>query len=336
MSGSTPRVGIIGAGISGLACARALRRRGVLVEVFDKGRGPGGRMATRRVAPLGEGVTFDHGAQYFTARSPEMCAQVRGWLAEGVVAKWDGAIVSIDDDGRAKPSAGTTRFVGTPGMSAVCHHLSRELEVRVKCRVTEVLSDGGAWLLREAGGNPLGRFDVVVSTAPPEQTEQLLANAAPDIAARIATVSMDPCWALMVAFDHPLDLRFDGAFINGGPLSWVARTSAKPGRTANPERWVLHASAAWSNAHLEEEPDHVTAPLLGALFAATGLTPIEPAWTTAHRWRYAIAKNPLDDGALFDPHLGIGTCGDWANGNRVEGAWESGVRLANMITDAIV
>jgi predicted NAD/FAD-dependent oxidoreductase len=88
MTGSGARIGIVGAGMAGLSCATLLAAAGHRVVLFDKGRGPGGRMATRRVATdLGE-VVFDHGAQYLTARDPDFVTQVERWRDAGHVARW--------------------------------------------------------------------------------------------------------------------------------------------------------------------------------------------------------------------------------------------------------
>jgi predicted NAD/FAD-dependent oxidoreductase len=46
------RIGIVGAGMAGLSCAEGLANHGHDVVLLDKGRGPGGRMSTRRTAPL--------------------------------------------------------------------------------------------------------------------------------------------------------------------------------------------------------------------------------------------------------------------------------------------
>ena len=62
------RIGIVGAGMAGLACAEELTRLGHAVLLFDKGRGPGGRMSTRRIQTSAGEAYFDHGAQYFTVR----------------------------------------------------------------------------------------------------------------------------------------------------------------------------------------------------------------------------------------------------------------------------
>ena len=241
-----PHVAVIGAGMSGLVCASELSARSVPVRVFEKSRGPGGRMSTRRSPSLGRDADFDHGAQYFTVRAPELMGRVEQWMSAGVVAPWHGRIVSIAADGVETSNTRTQRFVGVPSMSAICRHLARGLDVHFDTPVARI--EGGArdWRLIDCNGRSLGEFDLVISTAPAPQTAALLERAAPDLADRISHVRMQPCWALLAAFGEPLPVGFDGAFINEGPLSWVARTSSKPGRRSTPERWVLHANPGWS------------------------------------------------------------------------------------------
>ena len=329
------RIAVIGAGISGLACASELVARSFQVRVFDKSRGPGGRMSTRRVPMLEEGADFDHGAQYFTARAPEFTGYVQRWISEGVVEPWLGRIVAIGPEGLESSSGITQRFVGKPGMNSVCRHLSKALDIRFGTQIETVEKDARGWTLFDANKENFGRFDVVVSTAPAPQTAGLLVDAAPDIAERARTVQMQPCWAILTAFSEPLRVAFDGAFVSEGPLSWVARTSSKPGRKRAPDRWVLHANPSWSEDHLEEDADRVVEPLLEAFFTASGMPSSRPSWTTAHRWRYALAASPLQDGYLYDATAGIGACGDWAKGNRVEGAFLSGRQMARAVAQAM-
>ncbi len=117
------RIAVIGAGLAGLACAEALSAHAALVTLFDKGRSPGGRLATRRLPPH----TFDLGAQYFTARGPRFAERVRAWTNAGVCGLWPARLVSLSDRASAfRPVDGALeRFVGQPGMSALAHRSAR-------------------------------------------------------------------------------------------------------------------------------------------------------------------------------------------------------------------
>jgi len=334
-TGRPPRAAVIGAGLSGLACASELARYSIPVSVFEKSRGPGGRTSTRRVDALGDLADFDHGAQYFTAREPEFVRFIEDWRMRGLVDEWAGRIVSVDAERVTDASGRTRRLVGVPGMSAVCHHLAARLDIRYGRGIQCVRETSDGWELLDPQAQSVGCFDVVISTAPAPQTSAILEPVAPDLSLRAATVQMQPCWALMVAFDTHLDVAYEGAFVNDGPLSWIARTSSKPLRSPRPDRWVIHANPGWSAAHLEEAPADTADLLLEAFFAALRVAPVAPTWFQAHRWRYASALNPLAEGFLFDADLRIGACGDWANGNRVEGAFLSGIRAAREVAQAL-
>ncbi len=320
-----PSVAVVGAGVAGLFAARTLRDHGLEVRVFDKGRGPGGRISTRRH----DAFRFDHGAQYFTARDPRFRRYVDAWCEEGVARPWGGRIAVLEGGRAESKQDGPERFVGVPGMSAVARHLGADLEVASATRVGAVKGRGSGWRLVDGDGASLGEFGALLVAVPPAQAAELL-TAAPELERRTRAVAMRPCWAVMAAFDERLDLPFDGAFVHGSPLSWVARNGSKPGRP-DPESWVLHGSPGWSARHLEGDPDEAQDRLLEAFFAATALEPRAPRFVRAHRWRYAIAEEPLDAGCLWDADLRIGACGDWCAGSRVEGAFLSGMAAAGRV-----
>lgn len=322
-------IAIIGTGVSGAVCAQQLRRAGREVVVFDKGRGPGGRASTRQ-APTG--TQFDHGAQYFTAKSNAFQQQVDDWVERGVVAAWDGRFADVAR-GSASPKIGESpvRYVGTPKMNAIVKDLASEGEFRYGVRLEAITGEPGDWALAGAAGEELGRFEAVVVSAPAPQAADLLRESAPAIAAQAAAVPMSGCWAVLTAFHEPLPLAFDGAYITGSPLSWAARDSSKPGRESAPETWTLHGSPEWSEAHIDDDPMGLASQLLSAFFEATGAEPVSPREAWAHRWRFALPPAPLDGAFLFDPALGLGACGDWCGGPRVEGAWLSGRAIAERL-----
>lgn len=308
------KVGIVGAGLAGLACAEALKRSGHEVVLLDKGRGPGGRMSVRRMAtPLGE-ASFDHGAQYFTLRDPGFLARAEDWLAKGVIAPW--------------PAAGPDAYVGTPGMNAPVKQMAEGLPVQWGTKATELTRKGQGWLLHLEAGDAI-EVDAVVLALPAEQTAELTALIAPALSAKAQSTTTQPCWTVMAAFDERLPTDLDcwrGA--EGEPLGWVARNSSKPGRTG-PEAWVLQASPDWSRQNLEATQDEVMAALLSAFWERLGSTKA-PIAQSAHRWRYA-RSGAEGSGALWDPELRLGLCGDWLIGPRVEAAWLSGAALAGKI-----
>ncbi len=317
---------VLGAGLSGLACARSLADSGWSVRVFDKARGAGGRMSTRRA----DGRHFDHGAQYFTVRDERFEGFVESWRQNGLVSEWDGEIAVLGDEAKRWKDRRTRRFVGVPGMNSICRHLAAGLDLTFETRVAGLDRVDGRWLLTSDGGAELGSYDSVVVSAPAPQTAALLKEPAPALAARAARVDMAPCWAVMASFPVPLRLGFDGAFVHDSALSWVARNNSKPGRPDG-EAWLLHASPDWSRAHLELEKEDAAKLLLAAFRTAVGGLDQDAAEVDAHRWLYALPTNPLTEPYLYDADLGLGACGDWCGGPRVEGAFLSGCALADRL-----
>jgi predicted NAD/FAD-dependent oxidoreductase len=172
-------------------------------------------------------------------------------------------------------------------------------------------------------------FDAIVLAIPAPQVPPILGSTAPKLTSLAANVNMLGCWALMCRFAKPLDMLFDGLFVNNGILSWVACDSAKPGRAQYPQQtWVLHASAAWSESHIEDDVDEVAARMIAAFVALGGSV---PSAYTEHRWRYAECAQYLDCGYAYDDDAKIGLCGDWLNGGKVQGAWLSGRLLAKQL-----
>ncbi len=324
-------VAVIGSGISGLACARTLHDQGYAVVVFEKSRSVGGRMATRRTV---DGLKFDHGAQYFTVRDERFESHVKGWLEQGVVARWQGQTVSLCDGEATVSPNDTRRFVGTPGMNSICKALATGIDIRFQTRVAMIDRESGRWHLLDEHGNSLGSFDAVVTSAPSPQSATLLQQV-PELQHQAASCEMQGCWAGMLAFSEPLGLPYDAAFLQHSPLAWIARNDSKPQRDAGSECWVLHASPTWTASCLDDDQTVVLGKLLEHFWLATRVKPRSPRYAAAHRWRYAIPPSPLPSPFLFDSALGIGACGDWCGGPRVEGAFLSGLAIADCISSSV-
>ena len=318
---ATPRIAIIGAGMAGITCARALQQWGCEPVVLEKSRGIGGRLATRRTA---EGDQFDHGAQYITARGPAFQAMLQTLERSGSAGTW------APRDPSRTTSPPQRWMVGTPGMSALLEPLATALDLRTGTRVTALSQTAAGWQLQTDTASPMGPFDAVVCTAPAPQCLALLTHI-PAMAAALARVQMAPCWALMQRFSDALPVSFDARRYPSGAIGWLARQSSRPGASGQPHSWMLHASAAWSEAHRDEPVDRIPARLqqeLAHLLDAR-LPPVIHA--VAHRWRHALTTRPLgqpflasDDGTLY-------AAGDWCLGSRVECAHTSGLAAARAL-----
>ena len=313
----TLSVAVVGAGLAGLTCARRLADAGLRVTSFEKSRGLGGRLATRRADP---GLRFDHGAQFVTARGTAFRALLHKLEAAAALAAWT-------PRGRG-PKADTTWWVGAPGMAALVRPLAEGLDVRLTARVVAVTETAEGWGLTQQDGQTVGPFDRLVLALPQTQAGELLAGR-PEAEA-LSAVRVAPCWTAMLAFAEPLQTDFDVRQSDEPLLSWAARNASKPGRDAVPESWVLQAGPEWSAAHLEAEPEEIL-PLLTAAFASQAGALPEPLYATAHRWRYARTISPL--GRPFLDCGGLLVGGDWCLGARAEAAYDSGLAMADAILE---
>ena len=335
---------VIGAGMAGVACARTLVQAGHQVTLFDKGRGAGGRMATRET----EFGNFDHGAQYFTVRNPLFTRALE--TVPGLCRPWSAnAVRVLDPLGRVVAASLPTReshWVATPGMNALVRRWAEplqtagalELQTRV-VRIARDTLDKQRWQLHTEGMDNSRRvysgFNAVLLAMPSVQAHELLQGSLQSqrLTELIGEVQVAPCWTLMVAFPQAvqpglttLGPQWNAARSTHHRIAWLARESSKPQRNAI-ERWTVQASAAWSQEHLHDDADRVRAKLLKAFAEVTGIR-AEPGHAAVHLWHYAQTLRPLDQSHLWDAQSRIGVCGDWCIGHRVEDAFISGLELA--------
>jgi renalase len=319
-------IAIIGSGISGIAAARSLHAAGHAVQLFDKSRGSGGRMASKR----SDAGALDLGAQYFTARDRDFVEAVKQWKAFGLVERWMPNLYHCRHGRLSFSPDEQERWVGTPRMSAISRALLADMPVQFSCHITEVFRGEQYWSLLDAAGNSHGPFTHVIVATPAPQATTLLA-AAPKLASAAASVAMEPTWAIALGFSQPLPTEVEGCFVQNSPLDWFARNRSKPGRDNHLDTWVLHATCLWSKQHIDLSKEAVIEQLHGAFAELIGCTVPAPVFSLAHRWLYARPATAHQWGALADPDLGLYACGDWCSSGRVEGAWLSGQEAARKL-----
>jgi predicted NAD/FAD-dependent oxidoreductase len=330
--------------MAGIACARTLRQAGHQVTVFEKSRGSAGRMATRSSAFGG----FDHGAQYFTVRDQRFALALQ--TVPDLCRPWSASTVRVLDALGQVAAAGLPlrepHWVPTPGMNALVRAWAQPLQdgqrLHLQTRVSRLerdALDASRWQLRtegEAGAQQVfGGFDAVLLAIPAAQAAALLKTSrqAASWVKKIDAVQVAPCWTLMLAFPQAmqpgmgtLGPQWNAARSTHHRIAWLTRESSKPRRGAV-ERWTVQASAAWSQEHLEDDAARVQAKLLKAFSEVTGIR-AEPSHVDIQRWRYAQTLTPLGQSHLWNTRSGLGICGDWCLGHRVENAFISGLELA--------
>ena len=323
MSPSQPRAAMIGAGVCGLNCARHLNQHGWDVDVYDKGRGIGGRLAVKRIDGLG---SVDLGAQFMTALTPEFISLLADEEKLGRVTPWHARIAYIHSQAHEQASS-QIRWIGTPAMNSWLESLWPRTQIKFNQQIDKITrGSDGRWIL---GGTNTAPYDCVILAMPPKQAADL-AGGTP-LEEELRAVPMTPCWAALALFDEALPVDFDAAFIRVGGLDWIAANHTKPGRTSHPAAWTLHAGADLSTELLETTTAEVAPRLLNALATALGTNLPNGHIPLTHRWRYAAPTAAQPTGVLWNPDLGLGAGGDWAVGGRVEGAFTAGRLLAEAV-----
>lgn len=309
----TGRICIVGAGVAGLACAERLR--GVAdIRLVDKGRRPGGRLTTVTIGTS----SWDLGTPSFTPRDLQFQNEVMRWQEAGWVARWD--------------SGPRDALVGVPSMSTLVAEQSKRFDVQFDFRVQSLVRNDKEWMIEGEGGR-IGPFDGVVVAVPAEQAAPLLSLHDLDAARDAASVRSSSCWAVMAEFAHPLAVAMHFA-TDFGIFAMVANNRSKPAR-GQAECWVLHANAQWSHEHLECSPSEVAEQLLANFAEATGTDLPAPSFVKAHRWRFS---RPCGQSGrvIWNAELRLGACGDWCTEPSVEGAWLSGIRLADRMHGSLM
>lgn len=296
----TERIAVVGAGLAGLVAASRLKAAGCAVTVFEKSRGLGGRLATRR----NDRGSFDHGAPVVNCEA----WQLAPLEARAACVRW-----------------GDAGHVGLPGMSGLVRPLAEGLDIRSGTEVAGLDVTPEGVRLRLGEGPDAGPFARVLLAVPVEQARRLAADLPG--AAGFGAAAMAPVWTLMAAFPARPDLP--DLMRPGGAVALVVRDAAKPNRSG--ETWVLHASHGWTRERLEL-PHEAVLPMLLAEFEdlAQGRLP-RPDHVAAHRWRYGLTDRALGAPVLTLAKGAVLAGGDWTLGARAEHAWLSGQAMADAV-----
>ena len=321
-----PDVLIIGAGLAGLSAANDLQQAGHSVLVVDKGRGLGGRLAGRRI---GE-ATFDHGAQFMTARETRFKAAVASWITAGVAAEWYSSYPG-------QPN-GHPRYRGVPTMTAVAKHLAIGLEILRGIRVDRISQQGSDWLANLDNGETVIAKKLLI-TSPVPQTLDLLNEGniqiPDDKQARLDRIDYESCIAVMAVLDGPTAIAAPGAMaLDDGPIAWISDNLQK-GVSAIPAV-TIHGSGVFSAQHLDDDRMEIGQQLIDA--AKPYLGDAKVTEFQVHGWRYS-KPTVVDDAACMLlsestdlPPLAL--AGDAFAGPRFEGAVQSGWAAAKALISA--
>jgi len=315
------RVAVVGAGLAGLTAAGELHRGGHDVIVLDKGRSPGGRMATRRIG----GATLDHGAQFFTVRSDEFARIIAPHLESGLVYEWCRGF-SADGDG-------FPRYAVRGGMNQLPRALAPASLVRCSTLVFAVRPHprGRGWQVAIDDGTNVDA-DAVVMTCPLPQSSSLLITAEIDVPEDLRRTDYDRTMAVLATLDGPSAVAPPGGLQHPtATLSFVADNRQK-GVSAT-SAMTIHANAAWSEAHWNDDAKATIAALLAEAGPFLGNAIVVES--QLKKWRFATPRTIWPDACWLATSAAgpVVIAGDAFAGPRVEGAVLSGLAASRALLD---
>ena len=326
------KIAIIGTGISGLTCAHYLKELAD-ITLFEKSRGVGGRISTRRADPF----CFDHGAQYFTAQSKEFKTFIKPLLKQEIIVPWHSRFVAFQKYNVAKrlsTSIDDKYYIGVPSMSSIGKYLVDGLDIRLSTHISNVDLNRNRWTLTTKSGERHDGFDWVIVTAPAPQTIELMPSVF-KFYDELDDYEMTSCVSLMLGFEKPLNLSFDCAKITDSDIEWISVNSNKPGRNDH-YSLLVQASTHWVDQHLNDGREAI----LKHLSKETSLT-IEKDLSKAvhkdiHIWRFSRGYNQQKSHILVDKKSKLAACGDWCVGSDVESAFTSAFNVSRVIKEFLL
>lgn len=321
---------IVGAGMAGLMAAHRLQAEGVKVTLLDKGRGVGGRLATRWAdSETGAKAYFDHGAQFFTVRDARFQRFVNEWRNGGLVREWSrgfpAALHSANDDGHP-------RYCGMTGMNAIARHLAQGLDVRLNAQVKRLGHDDAVWQAELTTGEKFAANALVLTPPVPQSLtllDDVLAQWPAATREALAEIAYDPCFAVLATLAGPSGLPAPGALqLQREPIAWIADNHRK-GISPDVHTLTIHAGPEFTRTHWDTPYDEVAQLLLDA---AREWTPTPVQRWQVHRWRYSQPQRLYPEPCLLmTAPLPVALAGDGFGAARVEGAALSGLAAAESL-----
>jgi renalase len=327
---------IIGAGIAGLTAASKISDEGHKVAVFEKARGTGGRLSSKRITGGdGEFMAFDLGCASITGVSDAFSDQLEDWHSKGVVEPW-----CLDHQN-------LTHYVAVPRNSALTRYLSKELECHFSTRVSSIHRVHDIWYLftnedEHEGEKLLVMAKNVIIAAPPSQAFDLLPSDS-RLKGELEKVKVGAQWVMGLEIGNALSGSHPIQYPQSDIIYSISQESRKPGRRDSdshnendlgPIILQIQANSDWTRRHLDSTKEQVIEALSAELEHCIQ-QPLEVINAYVHRWLYSCVAQGLEtrEGYLWD-EAGLGLIGDYlGNGDYgVESAWLSGKQLADWLT----
>ncbi|MGB3401864.1 MAG: FAD-dependent oxidoreductase [Microcoleaceae cyanobacterium] len=341
-------VAIIGAGIAGLTCAKALQKAGYRVVILEKSRGVGGRVATRRM----DDYRLDHGARYLEPIGDNVQNLIQVMQQQNILNLWTKTLYECQEN-QLKPALNQSpKYIATGGMNTVGQFLAEGLETWFNRRVINLnITQNKTWHLsleqthKSAKDKPLEvEAKLVVVAIPAPQALMLLEPLENQLSSNfinpIRSIEYDACITVMAGYSDEQNSAFLNReidwkaviFPDDNILDWVGLESSKRDNSQLPTV-VIQSTANFAKTYL----DTVDLEPIGQQLIQSAATQLMPKlnqfeWMKVHRWRYAFCRQSLSEFYLkTSTPLPLVCIGDWCGGEQIDGALASGKAATSWI-----
>ena len=314
------KIAIIGAGLSGLTLARELNNLAE-ITVFEKNSQIGGRL---RMLKLND-YYCDSASQYFTARKPVFKKFIKPMLQNNKIIQWNPRVMTIGDSKKSyKRHWFEPHYRALPNMNSLLKPLREELDIRCNAQIDSISYDT-RWTLSCNNWNFPETFDYLILAMPAPLSRKMIPQNC-SFSSELQAIQMNPMFGLCLMFDESPKLKYQAAKVKNSVIDWMYIESTKL-ITNTLHCMVLHSTTTFAQKYFNESQNKIMNSMLKAL-NDLDLNLTTPSSIAIDRWPYATVSNSSDEGFYADQNLGLATCGDWASGGGLEGAYTSGYLLA--------
>lgn len=316
------KVGIIGAGMAGLAAGRELQKLGHEAILFEKSRGPGGRCATRR---RGE-FFWDSGATSILPRGKALEQVILEELPTAELTKVT-LPVATHENLRVRPGdprRGGTRYCYQNGMNTLAKLLAAGLNIRSEISVDSIEKVGEQYRIVD------DVFDAIILTCPIPQTSLLLWGM--NESRPIGNVRYRACISVLLGYETPLPETSYFAVLDpeqSHPLTWLSLESNKvPGR---PPTLVAQMNRTFSAREYDRPDADLVSTVSTYVGELMGNAHAVPTVSDVMRWKYSQPESFADFGQVNPPGSKVILASDGLLGGHLEDAYEVGLKAARML-----
>jgi predicted NAD/FAD-dependent oxidoreductase len=308
---------VIGSGISGATIANLLNKK-FQVNLYDKGRGPGGRASFKRIKGQ---IGFDHGTQYFSPKTIEFKKFANRLIKIKILKKWSGNHIFLNS--KKKENKKHIKIIGKKGNNDICKFLLKKVKCFYQSEVKKIYYKNKLWFLLFTDGK-IRTYKAVILTCPFPQLKKLSEKFINNTFIK-RKLKMDANITVMIAIKK--NKKSPSSFLFDDPvLGWAGNENTKKRFKSKYDLWTLQSTFKWANKNIDKNKKNLkknSKILIDKFFKLTKIKKTKVIYSINHGWKYSSNSKPLKIRSYWDPQKKIGVCADWFIGPRLESGWLS-------------